>query len=101
VQLAILHLSDVHLASIRDVVLTRSKQICGALHEAAPNAKACIVLVSGDIPFSGKQAEYEIAYSFFDQLKSELLELPVLQTVAFLAVPGNHDCDFEGESDVR
>src|SRR5271157_4509088 len=100
-ELAILHLSDIHLTSAHDIVLTRASKIRDALHGAVPGATACVVLLSGDIAYSGKQLEYEIAYSFFEQLKAELLKLPLLQTVHLVSVPGNHDCDFDGESDVR
>lgn len=100
-EVAILQLSDIHLRSARDSVLERAPKICGALHSAVPFATACVVLLSGDVAYSGKQAEYEIATSFFEQLRAELTALPMLQSVHFVSVPGNHDCDFEDESDLR
>ena len=100
-ELAILHLSDIHIKSPFDPVLNRAPKIAGAFHSVAPSAVACLVLLSGDIAFSGKQPEYEAAYGFLEQIKSELLKYPLLNVVNFICVPGNHDCDFSDESDVR
>ena len=45
------------------------------------------VLVSGDITFSGKQEEFEIALNFFQRLRASL-DIPVSN---FIFTPGNHD----------
>jgi predicted phosphodiesterase len=100
-EIAILHLSDIHIKSKYDLVLSRVDKIRNAFHSAAPNATACAILISGDITYSGKQAQYEAATFFFEQLKAELLKLPHLETVRLVSVPGNHDCDLDSESDVR
>ncbi len=99
--IALLHLSDIHISNASDPILRRTGKIRSALHEAVPEAAACVIVVSGDVAFSGKQSQYEAANIFFQQLKTELLELPLLKSVHIVCVPGNHDCDFDGESDVR
>lgn len=99
--IALLHLSDIHISSASDPVLSRTNKIRAALNEAVPEAAGCVIVVSGDVAFSGKQSQYEAASLFLEQLKAQLLELPLLQAVHILCAPGNHDCDFEDESDVR
>jgi 3',5'-cyclic AMP phosphodiesterase CpdA len=93
-KVSILHLSDIHFSS------TKSNPILG-LTEAiacAISGQTCgdniIIAVSGDIAFSGRKEEYEIAASFFEDLQLKIYQrtniLPNL-----IIVPGNHDCDFK------
>jgi hypothetical protein len=57
-------------------------------------------LVSGDIAYSGKPAEYAHASLFFTKLVEELsAENGALVKIAF--VPGNHDCDFSRPNEIR
>src|SRR5437899_328004 len=100
-QIAVLHLSDIHINSSRSPVLSRASSIASALHEVAPHASACIVIISGDVAYSGQAAQYDAALKFLDDLRNSLLAYPAIKTVEFVAVPGNHDCDFTSESDVR
>jgi 3',5'-cyclic AMP phosphodiesterase CpdA len=100
-QIALLHLSDFHITKSADAVLTRAEAIKGAFHQTAPDAEGCIVIISGDVAFSGAQAQYDLAYAFLESLREQLLRLPPVGKVEFVVVPGNHDCDFENESDIR
>jgi predicted phosphodiesterase len=100
-QIALLHLSDIHIKTGADPVLSRASLIAGALHEAAPHASTCLLIISGDIAYSGLAAQYESALKFLRELRNALLASPAIQSVEFVAVPGNHDCDFAGESDLR
>jgi predicted MPP superfamily phosphohydrolase len=100
-QIILLQLSDIHIKTNSDVVLSRAAKIKDACHAAAPNAAGCVIILSGDIAYSGLKTEYEDAYRFLVELKEQLLGLPAMSTVVFIAVPGNHDCNFEKESDVR
>jgi hypothetical protein len=52
-QIALLHLSDFHITNSADAVLTRAEAIKGAFHQTAPSAEGCIVIISGDMVFSG------------------------------------------------
>lgn len=71
------------------------------------NVSSCVILVTGDIAFSGSEEEYLIAFGFLDsiksalasQLKSPSASMPV--TVNIVCVPGNHDCDFSGDQSIR
>jgi hypothetical protein len=100
-QIALLQLSDIHVKSGRDMVLSRAKHIKDAFHSAAPHAAAVIIVLTGDVAFSGQTAQYDAAKHFLDDLRSQLLSLPSIKSVDFVAIPGNHDCDFTKESDIR
>src|SRR5580700_1698761 len=96
-----LHLSDFHFRYETDVLLSRVSRISAALGSVDTIADVCIVAATGDIAFSGTQAEYEIAGRFFETLKADLTKRYGEGKVAFLFVPGNHDCDFSRDSDLR
>jgi hypothetical protein len=100
-EIALLHLTDIHVKTGTEPVLGRVEAIKGAVHEGAPNASACIIVISGDVAFSGSQAEYDAAYAFFDDLRNQISSLPSMKVVELVVVPGNHDCDFRNESDIR
>jgi 3',5'-cyclic AMP phosphodiesterase CpdA len=100
-QIAILHLSDIHIDNSRSPVLSRAALIAAAVHEVAPHASACVLIISGDVAYSGQAAQYEAALKFLEDLRDSLMAYPAIKTVEFVAVPGNHDCDFSNESDIR
>ncbi len=63
-QIALLHLSDMHIKSGSDAILSRADDIWGALHEAAPNATACLVIITGDVAYSGLPTQYDLHMDF-------------------------------------
>jgi Calcineurin-like phosphoesterase len=96
-----LHLSDFHFRHGTDALLSRVSRITAALGSVDAIADLCVVAATGDIAFSGKKSEYEIADRFFETLKAELSERYGEQNVELLFVPGNHDCDFSTDSELR
>jgi hypothetical protein len=60
-----------------------------------------VVLLTGDIAYSGRSEEYEQARLFLDDLRASLESLDRFEAVRIFMVPGNHDCDFGSHSDVR
>jgi len=99
--LIILHLSDIHIRTNDDEILGRGDAIGRAVFKDLSMADGVVVLITGDIAYSGKRAEYELAKKLIDDvvtcIRSEK-DVPV----HVLMCAGNHDCDFEaGNSDVR
>ena len=82
-----LHLSDLHFRITEDNF--ESKLIYEKLLEDLKHIEVHIdlVFVTGDIAFSGRTEEYEIASNFF----SSVLEILNLKKDAIFFVPGNHD----------
>src|SRR5579864_9701142 len=100
-QILLVHLSDIHLSNEQVSALSRSEEITHACHGAAPNAAGCVMVLSGDIAFSGQTSQYDMAYSLLTGLRERLMKLPSISDVSIIAVPGNHDCNFTAESDIR
>ena len=97
----IVHLSDIHFkAKGADALLGREAALAAAISAMALDFDTTALVVTGDIAFSGAAPEYKVARSFFEKLVDELqtrtgFRLPVI------VVPGNHDCDFGQNKDVR
>lgn len=100
-KLLVVHLSDIHFESSQDIVVGRADAITAAAISTADTVSRAIVVVTGDVAFSGKAGQYEVAQSFLAAVKSAV-ENRIQKHVDVVVVPGNHDCDFAGEgSDTR
>lgn len=96
----ILHLSDIHIKSTRDPILKRGKNIAASVFSLLPSASRVFIVVSGDIAFSGQAQQYALAATFFDEIRTAIVEEADVP-VSFIVVPGNHDCDFAKNSGAR
>lgn len=96
----VLHLSDIHIRSERDPILKRAPEIARATYSALPRASAVLVVISGDVAFSGKKDQYDAALAFFEELRTEIQREQPLP-VHFIPCPGNHDCDFAKDDSTR
>jgi hypothetical protein len=99
--LAILHLSDMHLRDGTEPVLTRASAIQAALRTHISSHTAVLIIISGDIAFSGTPAEYKIATGFAEDLLEKIRTIPSVTLLGTVIVPGNHDCNFSVEGDAR
>ncbi len=98
----VLHLSDIHIRTPGDVILGRTRNIVDAVKNLESEIGAVVCVLSGDIAYSGAEDEYLLALDFVANLRKGLLKaLPTGATVSFVAVPGNHDCDFKEATDAR
>ncbi len=97
---ALLVLSDIHITSARDPILGATRSVAQACYATLPHVDAAIVLIAGDVAFSGKSEQYALALNFFREIGAQLRaerDVPI----HFAVVPGNHDCDFQKDSPVR
>jgi len=92
-----LHISDFHCREgekwSQDLVLSSllndvKKNYSG---ESSPD----LIFVTGDISFSGKKVEFDMAQSFID----ELSKVTLVEKDSIFFVPGNHDIDRNEEED--
>ena len=98
----LLHLSDIHIQTADDIILTRVSKIVDAVKNLDPDVRAVVCVLSGDITHSGSEEQFLLAMNFVSGLKTEIQRhLSVKTTISFIAVPGNHDCDFSEASDAR
>src|SRR4051794_6160065 len=98
---AILHLSDIHIDTIRHPILRRAEKLANAVASNGYQLDHVIVVVSGDIANAGTKKEYKLSALFFTELSAKLKALAEVTNVDYVFVPGNHDCDLTAASDVR
>lgn len=98
-QALLIHLSDIHFTEDDDSYSKLAHRILSAILAAYSRCDHCIILVTGDIAYSGKSKEYHVACSFFEKLRSGLK--PISSNISVFLCPGNHDCDFTENSSVR
>lgn len=101
-KLVLIQISDIHLRSNADPILFRVQQIAKAILGVQYQADIHIIALSGDVAFSGVELEYLIACEFFQGIINSLREaLGPDSLIQFVAIPGNHDCDFSAPQAVR
>ena len=86
-----LHISDLHLRVGQEWSQNHVlREMCRNIkRQRESGIKADFVLVTGDIAYSGKAEEYDLARQFFDQLRVHS-DVPKER---IFCVPGNHDVD--------
>lgn len=101
-QIVIVQLSDIHFSRKRNSILEKEEKLFDSIKNECCGVENVFILVTGDIAYSGKREEYEIAKRFFDSLIDKLKIYTKNNTsFKFIFTPGNHDCDFGENQDVR
>jgi len=91
-KIAVVHISDIHFRLAGNPIAERAHHLVSAVTSEDPSVSPYLVIISGDVAFSGNPGEYQMATQFFDRLKGELQEVQANAQVWFFGVPGNHDC---------
>lgn len=95
-------LSDLHFKnSTQNLLPKQIDKIVSAIVPSANSAEICLMLITGDIAYSGNTEEYEIAQGFFEELKLKLTASLNTVEVKFVFIPGNHDCTLMPINNVR
>ena len=100
-KLAIVHLSDIHFGTRKDVCLRRADKLANAIKYAHDPEEKLLFVVTGDIANTGSSEEYEIAGDFFRSLFIGLGIDPLGDPSEAIFIPGNHDCNFREIGDLR
>lgn len=98
--IVIVHLSDIHIREESDYILNKCSELAKAIRKYQDINRKCIVVLSGDIAYSGKEEEYFLAENFLNKIKEELSGC-FIEDVIFVLAPGNHDCNFTLSTSVR
>src|SRR4051812_1538857 len=99
-KLAVLHLSDIHIKTGSDPVVGRAKEIASTFFSTARECKASVIVVTGDITFSGDSQQFTIACEFLTTIR-DAIQQETGGDVIVIAAPGNHDCKLRPESAAR
>lgn len=97
----LIHLSDIHFKTNDDEVLSRIAAIKNAIRDQIVVSQNVFIVVSGDVVFSGKRVEYDVARHFFTELEKQIKLTKDFIKIDYIVVPGNHDCDFALHKDMR
>lgn len=97
----IIHLSDIHFSDGRDFLETKWELFFRALKDDFSNCLFVYIVVSGDIANTGKESEYKVAKTYFTNLSKHLKERYSLTQFKFVFIPGNHDCNFDLDTQAR
>jgi hypothetical protein len=101
-KVALLQLSDIHIQSDKDFIIKYKDHFCRSCKALINECTKLIVVITGDIAYSGSREQYEIAYKWLKECEAFWRrEALYLNTVEYIAVPGNHDCDFSQNSAIR
>ena len=99
-KILLIHLSDIHITGDDNPIIQRASQIADSVKNLEYSLDVCLIVVTGDVAYSGTDEQYLAAYNFFAELNQSLREnltgvasdseVPIHLAIA----PGNHDCDF-------
>ena len=87
-----LHITDLHVGKKNESQQTALASLIAAITSYADNKAFDLVLLTGDLAYSGSSEEY-LALQL--QVIEPLRANPLFAKAEFYAVPGNHDVDCE------
>lgn len=90
-KLGILHLSDIHVLTKEDRVLKNTANIAAAFCSTATEADLSLIIVTGDIAYSGTEDQYKLAETFLREIQT-YIETESQKKPQIIVTPGNHDC---------
>lgn len=84
----------------KNTISSRKQQPYDACYSVLSPIDTAIIVISGDIAFSGKTEEYENAFDLVDYIQRNLSKY-LRCDPKVLMIPENHDCNFEGVHSLR
>lgn len=94
--LVIIHLSDIHIKAETDEILEKSKSIARSVFNHLKDSSVVVILVSGDITFSGTSKQFSLALQFLKKIEYYIKKDRDIK-IEFVVCPGNHDCEFNND----
>lgn len=92
--IGIIHLTDLHIEEKTDIG-NKINSLKNAIANEFYDISKKYLIVTGDIANTGKKSEYEYAKKLISVIINEL------DIVKIVIVPGNHDCNFEYDNQIR
>lgn len=101
-KIGILHLTDLHLQENNVWIEDKPSKIISSIKNTYEDCHRIYIVFSGDIAFSGKKEEYLIALKFLNSMRSLFNNFYKDKLFSKIIItPGNHDCDFTIEDQIR
>ncbi len=99
-KIGIAHFTDIHFTTKTNIDY-RLASCISALKNDFYDLKRMYFVLSGDIAYSGNHEEYIVAKKFFNLIKQLLEKEYPGVGVKMIIVPGNHDCNFNLNTQAR
>jgi len=99
--IGILHLTDLHLLASGNFISARVEKIHDALKIDFLSIERIYLVITGDIVDKGIKISYPIAKELLQELKAKLESIKSNLLVKIIIVPGNHDCNFDYDTQLR
>ncbi|MBL3826570.1 MULTISPECIES: metallophosphoesterase, partial [unclassified Marinobacter] len=80
--------------------LNRPDLVAKSIYDISRESDLVLIVVSGDVAFSGKKNEYDYSDSYLTCIK-ENIQKDCDVDVDFIIAPGNHDCNFDDSDSIR
>ena len=96
----VLHLSDIHIRTENDWIVSKAEEIAASVFVSLSAATSVFVVLSGDIAWSGTPEQYQAARTLLGEVRRRIQEEKDVP-LHFVVAPGNHDCDFNLDSQAR
>lgn len=93
-RILLIHLSDIHISNGESINNSCLNAIISSFRTLGCFERA-ILIISGDIAFSGKLEQYATAYKMYRKIKDETIRKYNLKSFDIVIVPGNHDIDYD------
>lgn len=93
-KLLIFHLSDIHFRNKNNYTTDNVNAIINVLRPSMSEIEAVLIIISGDLAFSGKKQQYIQLRFFLMRIKRHICNTYNVNNVEFAIVPGNHDVDY-------
>ncbi len=100
-KISILHLSDIHFKEKDNSVENKKTELFNAIKNEITEYKHLFIVITGDIAYSGKKEEYDVAKQFLEDLEREIKSYDENLMIEYIFTPGNHDCDFNIQKSSR
>ncbi|WP_455069815.1 metallophosphoesterase [Prevotella aurantiaca] len=97
-KISIIQLSDIHIKSNEDFIITHIDEFCKSCKQYINETSRVVVVISGDIAFSGTAEQYDIAYNFLKNCEKFWKKENKICNFDYVIVPGNHDCEFKDDA---
>ncbi|WP_196593183.1 metallophosphoesterase [Pectinatus sottacetonis] len=95
-KILILHLSDLHIRDKYTISTEKINKLGEAVSQFRDKIDECIIVLSGDIVFSGKCSQYGVAKYLLGKFISIVSDKLNIDTfIQILVVPGNHDMNYD------
>lgn len=94
-KIALIHLSDLHIASNKDFLVSNVRYFAAACAPITNLCEKVIIVVTGDIVDRGQVVNYAIAKKFFNEFEGVLHQENACCSFDYIFVPGNHDLDYD------